>query len=85
MYVYYVCMFVCMYVYMYVCMKNGYYSLFLGKTVYFSLPRASDGTQSRKSSRPRALVARVYLVKIPTGNKDCFTLLLLRFSLCVTA
>ena len=36
-----------------------HFFLSLSKTVYFSLPSASEGTLSRRSSRPRALVAHV--------------------------
>ena len=36
-----------------------HFFLSLGKTVNFSLPSASEGTLSRRSSRQRALVARV--------------------------
>ena len=36
-----------------------HFFLFLGKTVNFSMHSASEGTLSRWSSRPRALVGRV--------------------------
>ena len=39
---------------------SGYSGLSLGKTLYFSLPRTSDGTYSHSSSRLRDQVACVY-------------------------